>query len=84
MNEYEECLYAYAMDQKFKELYERMDYLTLERERREAEEELAEKLTEEARASFCRYLEQENAVYSLELRHAFSLGFSAAIRLTRL
>ena len=75
MNEYEECLYTYAMDQKFKELYERMDYLTLERERREAEEALA---------SFCRYLEQENAVYSLELRHAFSLGFSAAIRLTRL
>ena len=82
MNEYLENLYIYIMDHKFGEINERIDYLVVKREREEAERALTSILTEEEKELFDHYLEQENTVYSLELRHIFSLGFSTALRLS--
>ena len=52
--------------------------------RDDGKQTLREALTGEEKALFSRYLEQESAVYSLELRHIFSLGLSLGARLGRL
>ena len=84
MNEYEECLYDYVMEHKFRELGERIEYVLVRKARDDGEQTLREVLTGEEKTLFSRYLEQESAVYSLELRHIFSLGLSLGARLGRL
>ena len=84
MTEYEECLYDHVMEHRFRELGEQMAYILVRKARDDAEKELKELLTGQQRTLFFRYLEQESAVYSLELRHIFSLGLSTGSRLSRL
>lgn len=84
MSEYEECLYSYIMENKYRELWERTDYIVLRTVQKRAEKALEETLTEEQQALFREYLDQETAAYSLELRHLFCLTLSMGNQLSRL
>ena len=84
MSEYEECLYDYVMEHKFRELGERIEYVLVRKARDDGEQTLREALTGEEKVLFSRYLEQESAVYSLELRQIFSLGLSLGAHFSRL
>ena len=47
MNEYEQCLYNYIMENKFRELMDTGEYIMLNRIRKDAERALTETLTKE-------------------------------------
>ena len=52
MNEYEECLYDYVMEHKFRELGERIEYVLVRKARDDGEQTLREALTGEEKALF--------------------------------
>ena len=82
MDENLECLYSYLMENKFVELNDRTEYITLKNMRDHAEKALMGDLSEEQRALFHRYLERESTVYSLEQQYLFSQAFSLGSRLS--
>ena len=55
MDEYLECLYSYLMENKFVELNDRTEYITLKNMRDHAEKALMGDLSEEQRALFHRH-----------------------------
>ena len=81
MTEYEECLYQYIMDNKFRALYDDREYITLSRIRRDAERALEATLTPEQKRLFDAYMEEEAAVSSLELRHVFQITLALSFQL---
>lgn len=78
MNEYIECLYNYVMEDKFRELAETREYITLDRIRKDAERALTETLTKEQIELLDTYMEQETSVEALELRYLFCKALSLA------
>ncbi len=83
MTEYEECLYQYIMDNKFRALYDDREYITLSRIRRDAERALEATLAPEQKRLFDAYMEEEAAVSGTELRHIFREALALGLRLAR-
>ena len=84
MNEYIECLYNYIMENKFRELMDTGEYITLNRIRKDAERALTETLTKEQIKLFDTYMEQETSVEALELRYIFHKALALGVRLSRI
>ncbi len=83
MREYEEWLYEYIMEKRFRELYDDREYQILREIRRRAEETLETALTEEQRELFHTYEEQENAVDAAEMRHVFRESLVLGVRMSQ-
>ena len=52
MSEYQECLYDYGMEHKFRELGERIEYILVKKTRDDIEKELSDQLDGEEKDSF--------------------------------
>lgn len=84
MNEYEECLYNYIMENKFRELLDSREYITLRRAAKNAECAPEATLTAEQKQLFETYMEEETSASTLELRHIFRLALALSFRLSRI
>ncbi len=71
MTKLQECLYQYISDERFHALQADEEYIAAQRVRNEAEEELSVKLTTEQRELFNQYMDEENHLTSIHLRHIF-------------
>ena len=81
MNEYEECLYNYILENKFRELHDIREYIMRRRISKKAECALEETLTAEQKRLFEAYMEEETAASSLELRHVFQITLALSFQL---
>ena len=71
MTKLHECLYQYIAEERFSILKEDKEFAAVEKRRDEVEERLSSGLTEEQRRLFSRYMDEENYLTSLHLRHIF-------------
>ena len=71
MTKLQECLYQYISDEQFPILQADLEYIAAQWMRDEAEEELSVKLTAEQWELFNQYMDEENRLTSIHLRHIF-------------
>ena len=71
MTKLQECLYQYISDEQFPILQADAEYIEAQRIRDKAEKELSVKLTTEQRELFSQYMDEENRLTSIHLRHIF-------------
>ena len=71
MTELQECLYQYISDRQYPALQKDEEYMSAQLIRNEAENVLSSGLTEEQKRLFSQYMDEENHLVSLELRHIF-------------
>ena len=79
MTELQECLYQYIADKEYLDLKSNPEYVSAERMRDEAERVFSQGLTKEQQCLFSRYMDEENYLVSLQLRHFFQ----ETLRMTR-
>ena len=71
MTELQECLYQYISDRQYPALQKDEEYMSAQLIRNEAENVLSAGLNEEQKRLFSQYMDEENHLVSLELRHIF-------------
>lgn len=71
MTKLQECLYQYISDEQFFILQADEEYVAAQQVQNETEKELSAKLTAEQRELFNQYIEEENHLTSIHLRHTF-------------
>ena len=71
MTKLHECLYQYIAEERFSVLKEDKEFAAIEKMRDEAEAQLFSGLTEEQWQLFNRYMDKENYLTALHLRHNF-------------
>ena len=71
MTALQEYLYQYIADKQYPDLQNNPEYISAQRMRDEAEKALSDGLTKEQQRLFSRYMDEENHLVSLQLRHFF-------------
>ena len=71
MTKLEERLYQYIAEDRYAKLMEDEAFIMVRRQLNEAEERLTASMTSEQKHLFCRYMDEENHIISLQLRHTF-------------
>lgn len=71
MTTLQECLYQHISDEQYPALQKDREYIAAQRIRDEAEKALSAELTEEQKRMFNQYMDEENHLVSLRLRHLF-------------
>lgn len=71
MTTLQECLYQHISDEQYPALQKDREYVAAQRIRDEAEKALSAKLTEDQKQLFRQYMDDENCLVSLQLRHLF-------------
>lgn len=71
MTALQECLYQYIYDKQYPALEKDQEYISVQRTRDEVERTLSEGLTEEQMRLFSQFMDEENHLVSLQLRHMF-------------
>lgn len=71
MTKLQECLYQYISDEQFSILQADEEYIAVQRMQNETGKELSAKLTAEQRELFNQYMDEENHLTSIHLRHIF-------------
>lgn len=71
MTTLQECLYQHISDEQYPALQKDREYIVAQRIRDEAEKALSAELTEEQKRMFNQYMDEENHLVSLQLRHLF-------------
>lgn len=71
MTTLQECLYQHISDEQYPALQKDREYIVAQRIRDEAEKALSAELTEEQKRMFNQYMDEENHLVSLRLRHLF-------------
>jgi len=71
MNTLREYLYQYISDERFSALESDGEYIQAEQMRNTAEKKLSAELTAEQRQLFSSYMDEENRLASIQLRHVF-------------
>lgn len=71
MTALQECLYQYISEKQYPALKNDPEYITAQQTRNDAEKALSEGLTSEQRQLFSQYMDEENHLFSLQLRHFF-------------
>lgn len=71
MTKLQECLYQYISDEQFSILQADEEYIAVQRTQNETGKELSAKLTAEQRELFNQYMDEENHLTSIHLRHIF-------------
>ena len=71
MTKLQECLYQYIAEDRYPDLMEDEAFMMVRRQLNEAEERLTASMTSEQKRLFNRYMDEENHIISLQLRHIF-------------
>ena len=71
MTKLHECLYQYIAEERFSVLKEDKEFAAIEKMRDEAEKRLSSGLTKEQRHLLSRYMDEENCLAALQMRHVF-------------
>ena len=71
MTTVQEWLYQHISDEQYSALQKNKEYIAAQRIRDEAEKALSAELTEEQKRMFDQYMDEENRLVSLQLRHLF-------------
>ena len=71
MTKLQECLYQYITDEQFPILQADEEYIEAQRMQNETEKKLSVKLTAEQRELFNQYMDEENHLTNIHLRHIF-------------
>ena len=71
MTNLQECLYQYISEERFSVLKADAEFIAAQRMRDQTEEELSAGLTMEQRRLFSQYMDEENRLDSIHLRHIF-------------
>lgn len=71
MTKLQERLYQYIAEDRFANLMADEAFIMVRRQRNEAEERLTASMTGEQKRLFSRYMDEENHIVSLQLRHMF-------------
>lgn len=64
-------LYQYIAEERFSSLQEDKEYIAVKKMRDEAEKRLSSGLTKEQRRLLSRYMDEENCLAALQMRHVF-------------
>ena len=71
MTKLQERLYQYIAEDRYANLMEDEAFIMVRRQLNEAEERLTASMTSEQKHLFSRYMDEENHIISLQLRHIF-------------
>ena len=71
MTDLQECLYQYIADKQYPDLENDPEYVSAQRVRDGAERALSASLTKEQLRLLSQYMDEENNLVSLQLRHFF-------------
>ena len=71
MTKLQECLYQYISEERFSVVKADAEFIAAQRMRDQAEKKLSDGLTAEQRRLFSRYMDEENRLAGIHLRHIF-------------
>lgn len=71
MTALQECLYQHISDEQYPALQKDKEYIAAQRIRDAAEKALSAELTEHQKQLLIQYMDEENCLVSLQLRHIF-------------
>ena len=71
MTKLQERLYQYIAEDRYADLMADEAFMIVRRQLNEAEEQLTASMTSEQKRLFNRYMDEENHIISLQLRHIF-------------
>ena len=71
MNEYEECLFCYIMEDRWKDIKKRKDYRLVREEQNRLRESLVATLTMEQKKKLEQYEDKSSAFEAIEMEHLF-------------